>query len=62
LIGFLKSASSQTESRLGFAQTRGALLPLPAGEGWGEGELHANSSATSLQEWLQEIKKAAVIF
>jgi hypothetical protein len=38
LAGFLKSASSQAESRFRFAKTRGAFLPLPAGEGRGEGE------------------------
>jgi hypothetical protein len=38
LAGFLKSASSQAESRFGFAKTLGAFPPLPAGEGRGEGE------------------------
>jgi hypothetical protein len=52
LTDFVKSESSQAESSFDFAQTRGALLPLPAGEGRGEGELHANPSAISLQEWL----------
>jgi hypothetical protein len=53
LAGFVKPENSQAESSFGFAQKQGALLPLPAGEGWGEGELHANPSATSLREWLQ---------
>ncbi len=38
LTGFVKSVSSQAESRSSFAQTLGAFLPLPAGEGRGEGE------------------------
>jgi hypothetical protein len=38
LAGFLKSASSQAESRFNFAMTLGAFPPLPAGEGRGEGE------------------------
>ena len=43
MADFVKPESSQAESRFGFVQTLGALLPLPAGEGWGEGELHAQS-------------------
>jgi hypothetical protein len=43
LTGFVKPESSQAESRFDFGQTRGALLPLPAGEGRGEGELHFQS-------------------
>jgi hypothetical protein len=38
LVGFLKSVSLQAESSFSFAQTLGAFLPLPAGEGRGEGE------------------------
>jgi hypothetical protein len=38
LVSFLKSVSFQAESRFGFAKTLGAFLPLPAGEGRGEGE------------------------
>jgi hypothetical protein len=38
LVDFLKFASSQAESNFGFAKTLGAFLPLPAGEGRGEGE------------------------
>jgi hypothetical protein len=52
LAGFVKPENSQAESSFDFSQTRGALLPLSAGEGRGEGELHANPSATSLREWL----------
>jgi hypothetical protein len=38
LSGFVKSVSSQAESSFRFAKTLGAFLPLPAGEGRGEGE------------------------
>jgi hypothetical protein len=38
LGGFVKSVSSQAESRFAFTKTLGAFLPLPAGEGRGEGE------------------------
>jgi hypothetical protein len=38
LSGFLKLVSSQAESRFHFAKTLETFLPLPAGEGRGEGE------------------------
>jgi hypothetical protein len=38
LAGFVKSASLQAESRSCFAKTLETILPLPAGEGRGEGE------------------------
>jgi NodT family efflux transporter outer membrane factor (OMF) lipoprotein len=41
LAGFVKPASSQAESSVRSAKTLETILPLPAGEGWGEGELHA---------------------
>ena len=44
LIGFVKSESLQAESRFSFTKVLGALLPLPAGEGWGEGEPTARKS------------------
>ena len=42
LVDFVKSESSQAESRFRSAQTLGAFPPLPAGEGRGEGEHTAN--------------------
>ena len=41
LVGFVKSESSQAESRSRFAKTLETILPLPLGAGRGEGELHA---------------------
>jgi hypothetical protein len=38
LIDFVKSVSLQAEFSFRFAKTQGALLPLPAGEGRGEGD------------------------
>jgi hypothetical protein len=38
LVGFVKYKSLQAESRFSFAKTLGTLLPLPMGEGWGEGK------------------------
>ena len=38
LIDFVKHESLQAESSFSFAKTLGAFLPLPAGEGRGEGE------------------------
>jgi hypothetical protein len=38
LVGFVKYESLQAESRFRYAEPLGALLPLPAGEGRGEGE------------------------
>ena len=38
LDGFLKFVSHPAEFSRGHAKTRSVFLPLPAGEGWGEGE------------------------
>jgi hypothetical protein len=38
LVSSLKFTSAQAESRSRFAKTLGALLPLPKGEGRGEGK------------------------
>jgi hypothetical protein len=38
LVSFVKHESLQAESRFRFAQALGTFLPLPAGEGRGEGE------------------------
>ena len=35
---FLKFGDNQAEVCVGFIKTLGAFLPLPEGEGWGEGE------------------------
>jgi hypothetical protein len=42
LSGFVKPVSLQAESSFSFAKTQGAFLPLPAGEGRGEGERKDN--------------------
>jgi hypothetical protein len=39
LFHFLKLVSIQAAFNGGIARTPGACLPLPAGEGWGEGEI-----------------------
>ena len=38
LTGFVKFASCRAEASRGFAKTLGAILPLPKGEGRGEGK------------------------
>jgi hypothetical protein len=50
LAGFVKSASSQAESCFRFAKTLGTFLPLPAGEGRGEGEHPANPNSYTIKK------------
>jgi hypothetical protein len=42
LVSFVKPVGLKAESSFCFAKTLGAFLPLPAGEGRGEGEHSAN--------------------